>query len=84
MKTPKEEILKEFKKQVKARHIQNMVIGFQTAMCMIIDYCNDEKRTIEDVVGFCEKCIDPNNNALEKIVNKDGRNKKIRNNKNDS
>ncbi len=64
-----QEIVDHFEKKLKENFIKNIMMGWETANKMILNYINDG-HDIEDVKTFLENNLKPaNKKKMEKIVN---------------
>lgn len=61
-------IPKHVEDTIKAGHIKNMMIGYQVANQMLLDYINDG-RTIDEVKAFVEKNVSKDGiETMEKVI----------------
>ena len=67
----KKNVADKFEGALKENFIKNIVMGFEIANQMIIDYIN-KGHTLEEVKAFCEKNV-KKKDVLEKVAN--GKNK---------
>lgn len=55
MSKAQDNIVKHFDKTLRENFIKNIIIGFESANQMILDYAKEDGRTVEDIIEFCNK-----------------------------
>lgn len=67
MSKAQDNIVKHFERE---NFIKNIIVGFESANQMILDYAKEEGRTVEDIIEFCNKNL-KNKDLVEKVALKE-------------
>lgn len=70
MSKVQDNIVKHFDKTLRENFIKNIIVGFESANQMILDYAKAEGRTVEDIIEFCNKNL-KNKDLVEKVALKE-------------